>query len=186
MRDNNKKKKTALARAGHMKPLRQTTLLESAAASSPTRPPKSSNALSPHKSITPGRSKRKHVPESSESSDIGAIKLEPTTPRRTNDEDDHSQSPLPSRTKRRRVIVEDSESDDKEEQESSSSESDAVAKPRRRRLRRLVSKDSSTSRESSPKRHSLSKGKAKQVSSGDEVDKDRMYLPLLVTVVLNE
>lgn len=176
MPDNKRKKKKTPARAENVKPLRQTTLLESA--SSPARPRKPPNANLKH--ITPERPKRKYVSESSESSDIGAIKLGPVTPGRiADDEGDRSQSPLPPRNKRRQAIVIDSESDEKKEQ-SSTTDSSAVIVPRKRRLRKLTSKSSKSSGDKPPaSRRVLSKSKAEQVDSdgqnlSDEVDEDRM------------
>ncbi|KAF9454514.1 hypothetical protein P691DRAFT_716911 [Macrolepiota fuliginosa MF-IS2] len=169
-----RKKKNVSSKAGHPKHLRQATLFESI--TTPSSPKSSNTSL--HQLITPRRSKRGYISESSESSDIGAIRLEPITPaRKASDTGDRSQSPLPSRAKRRRVIVVESGSEDKEEQQSSSPQSDVAAKTRQRRLRRRAS---TSSEDESPRRnHIPSKGKTKQVELddedlSDELDKDRI------------
>ncbi|KXN89236.1 hypothetical protein AN958_05990 [Leucoagaricus sp. SymC.cos] len=179
MSDNKKKRKNASGGATSMKNLRQTTLLGSAAAPSPTRPRKKSGMFSPKKPVTPKAQKRKHVSESSESSDIGAIKLEPVTPtEKADNERNRSESPMPSRTKKRRIVFVESRCD---EDESRSSDSEAVVAPRRRRLQRQPSSVSSDSSEATPeasRRRLKDKGKAKQSESDEdlsgEVDKHRI------------
>jgi hypothetical protein len=140
--------------------------------------------VSPTKQITPQGPKRKHVSDSSESSDIGAIKLEPVTPtNKSEDKDGPSSPPMPSRTKKRRMLVAESGSD---EDKVHSSSSEAVAVPHRRILGRLafVASDSSEEpSELSSKRRSITKGKAQKHDSdedlSEEVDKHRTLLDLL-------
>jgi hypothetical protein len=154
-----------------VKPLRQTTLFESH--SSPARPQASCQAKSSHVPLTPGQLMRKR--DSSESSDIGAIRLGPATPAKP---DANDQSPsLPSRIKKRRVIVE-SDSDEKEGRSSDSVSSAAVV-PHRRRLRRLASKPLNSSGEEShlPRRLSLKENdKGNSDDDDEEVDEGRMWL----------
>ncbi|KAJ3564292.1 hypothetical protein NP233_g8387 [Leucocoprinus birnbaumii] len=177
MPDKKKKKGRASGKAESKMKLRQTTLLGSMASSSPTRPKKS--ASTPTKLTTPQRANKRHISESSESSDIGAIKLGPVTPANKSDAgSDRSSSPMPSRTKKRRVIVVESGS---EEVEVQSSDSEVVPIPRRRRLRRNASAASESEKsDSRPKRRILDKGKSRQIDSdedenlSEEVDKDRI------------
>jgi hypothetical protein len=166
MPDNRKKKSSKKATSA--RPLRQTTLVESI--SSPARPSASPLAKSSRAPPTPDRLKRTR--DSSESSDIGAIRLGPATPAKQ-DANDQSHS-LSSRIKRRRVIIE-SDSDEKEGQ-SSDSVSSVVVVPRKRRLRRLAEKPlDSSGEESRPSRRLALKEKDPESSSDDddEVDKSR-------------
>lgn len=194
MPNHKKKQRNATGKTKDMKNLRQSTLVGSVTGSlarSPTRPRKPSNAVSPIKQSTSRGPKRKRVSESSESSDIGAIRLEPATPvKKSNDTDDRSQSRTLSRTKKRRMLVVESGSD---EENVYSSSSEAVAVPRPRRLRKLASAASDDSEEPpgprASKRRSFHKGKAKQLDSeedlSEEIDKHRTFLVFLARLILS-
>lgn len=171
MPDHKKTRRGVPGKAPSTKKFRQTTLLGSMASSSPTRPRKTSSAVSPTKLISSEREKRKHISESSESSDIATIKLEPVTPANRSDETgERSDSPMPSRPRKRRVLVVESGSD---EEESQSSDSDVIVVPQRRRLRRHTSATAENSEvvsESSLERRPASKGKYRQLDSEEEED----------------
>lgn len=179
MPGNTKRKKGKNAvKIGQAKNLRQTTLFGSVAGSSPTR---AQDRSSRQKTITPHKERDS---EYSESSDIAAVKFEPITPAKgASNQDDRSQSPLPSRTKKRQRLVPETETD--EEYQSPRSDSGVGIKPNRRRLRRLAVKSSSSSREGSPSlTRFTSKEKAKAALNTesdeelvDEVDEDRMSPP---------
>lgn len=182
MPGNTKRKKGKNAvKIGQAKNLRQTTLFGSVAGSSPTR---AQDRSSRQKTITPHKERDS---EYSESSDIAAVKFEPITPAKgASNQDDRSQSPLPSRTRKRQRLVPETETETDEEYQSPRSDSGVRIKPNHRRLRRLAAKSSSSSREGSPSlTRFTSKEKAKKAALStesdeelvDEVDEDRMSPP---------
>ncbi|KAF9564621.1 hypothetical protein CPC08DRAFT_705158 [Agrocybe pediades] len=151
------------------KPLRQTTLFQSALS---TQARSSSPGPSTPKRPLPSVAKRKHLKDSSSEDELSSIKLAPKTETLvSSDDDDDVPLRTPSKRKIRKIRISDSSSEEEPAEKSTSistvqedEDEDEPPVPRRRRLRRKPSVERSSDPDSTQDMADLA----------DEVDEDKI------------